>query len=75
VAADAARGRPPIYISHGRSDPVLPIDRCSRRLVPALRAAGHEVRYLEFDGGHGVPPDVARAALEWTRATPPTVEA
>ncbi len=72
VAADAARGRPPILISHGRSDPVLPIDRCSRRLVPALRAAGHEVRYLEFDGGHGVPPDVARAALEWVRATPPT---
>jgi phospholipase/carboxylesterase len=61
-------GRPPVFVSHGRDDPVLPIDRCSRRIVPALRRAGYDVRYVEFDGGHGIPDDVARAALRWTAA-------
>src|SRR3954451_6842604 len=31
---------PPVFFSQGRADPVLPIDRCSRRIAPALRAAG-----------------------------------
>ena len=34
------RGAPRIYISHGTHDTVLPIDRCSRRIVPALQRAG-----------------------------------
>jgi hypothetical protein len=34
---------PAFFISHGRFDRVLPIDRCSRRLVSALRRAGHRV--------------------------------
>jgi hypothetical protein len=42
---------------------VLPIDSCSRRLVPRLRAAGYAVRYREFDGGHGVPPEIASEAV------------
>src|SRR4051794_6528543 len=36
---------PRIFISHGTEDGVLPIDACSRRLVPALRRAGYEVHY------------------------------
>ena len=52
-----------MFVSHGRSDEVLPIDACSRRLVPALRRSGQPVDYLEFDGGHEVPPDIAGAAL------------
>jgi phospholipase/carboxylesterase len=43
----------------------LPIDRCSRRLVPALRQAGYRVHYHEFDGGHEVPPPVVEEALGW----------
>lgn len=58
-------GKPRIFISHGVRDTVLPIDRCSRRLVPALRRAGYDVTYHEFDGGHGVPPEVGRAAVSW----------
>jgi phospholipase/carboxylesterase len=58
-------GAAAFFVSHGRSDPVLPIDRCSRRLVPALRRAGHRVAYHEFDGGHEVPPAVIDAALGW----------
>ena len=56
-------GRPRIFVSHGIADDVLPIDPCSRRLVPRLRAAGYEVRYREFPGGHFVPPDLASEAV------------
>jgi phospholipase/carboxylesterase len=44
---------------------VLPIDACSRRLVPLLRETGYEVAYEEFDGGHTVPPAVADRAFAW----------
>ena len=43
----------------------LPIDRCSRRIVPQLERAGYEVRYREFEGGHVVPPAIARQAARW----------
>ena len=60
-----AVGRPRIYVSHGTADQILPIDACSRSFVPALRNAGYEVRFDEFDGGHTVPPPVADAAMHW----------
>jgi len=59
------RGRPPVFVSHGVDDPVLPIDRCSRRIVPALRGEGHAVTYREFDGGHDIPMDVREEAGRW----------
>lgn len=58
------RGRPRIFIAHGSGDPVLPIDRCSRRMVALLRGAGYDVRYEEFQGGHEIPAEVARKAVE-----------
>jgi predicted esterase len=56
---------PAFFLSHGVADRVLPIDRCSRRLVPALRQAGYRVTYHEFDGGHEVPQEVVAEALGW----------
>ena len=65
-AAPARRvGSPRVFASHGTRDAVLPIDRCSRRIVPTLRRAGYEVTYREFDGGHAVPPKVVREAADW----------
>lgn len=64
------RGRPRVYVSHGVHDGVLPIDRCSRRLVPELRGAGYDVRYCEFDGGHTVPADVVVEAVDWLAGKP-----
>ena len=61
-------GEPRCYVSHGTRDAVLPIDQCSRRLVPVLRRAGYDVRYREFDGPHTVPADVAREAVDWLTA-------
>jgi phospholipase/carboxylesterase len=73
MAPDGAHGRPSVYVSHGREDPVLPIDACSRRLVPALRAAGYDVRYTEFDGGHAVPAEISQEAFAWVEAVAPNV--
>lgn len=69
AAPDRAHGRPRVFVSHGQKDGVLPIGPCSRTLVPRLLQAGYEVRYEEFDGGHLVPPSVARDALGWLADT------
>ncbi len=71
IAQGTQHGAPAIFVSHGVSDAVLPIERCSRRLVPALRAAGYEVRYEEFAGGHVVPPAIAGQAVAWLGGAAP----
>jgi phospholipase/carboxylesterase len=58
-------GKPPVYISHGTVDQVLPIDECSRRIVPQLKREGYRVTYREFEGKHMLPPDVAFEAMRW----------
>lgn len=58
-------GKPRFYVSHGTQDAVLPIERCSRRLVPQLQRAGYDVTYREFDGPHTVPPEIAAEAQTW----------
>lgn len=63
AAPPATVGRPAMFVSHGVADAVLPIAACSRRLVPRLRAAGYQVRYEEFPGGHRVPPELAAEAV------------
>src|SRR4051812_33344013 len=68
MAPPATRQTPRILVTHGDADAVLPVDRCSRRLVPALRRAGYDVRYDEFSGGHVVPPEIADGAVRWLLA-------
>ncbi len=70
LAPPELAGRPRVFVSHGVDDRVLPIDRCSRRLVPVLRADGYDVRYDEFDGGHAVPAGVLASSLDWFGAAP-----
>ena len=65
LAPTGQRGSPRIFVSHGTRDGWLPIDSCSRRIVPRLERTGYEVRYREFDGGHVVPPAIAREAASW----------
>jgi phospholipase/carboxylesterase len=59
------RNAPRFFISHGTEDRVLPIEQTSRRIVPELDGAGYQVRYREFAGGHAVPAEIAREAIEW----------
>jgi phospholipase/carboxylesterase len=65
MAPAQRRGKPPAFVSHGTRDGVLPIERCSRRIVPQLDREGYKVHYREFDGPHTVPYSVAREALDW----------
>ena len=65
LAPAGQTGSPRVFVSHGTRDGWLPIDRCSRRIVPQLEHAGYEVRYREFGGGHVVPPAIAREAATW----------
>jgi len=58
-------GKPRIFISHGTRDTVLPIERCSRLIVPGLRRSGYDVNYREFDGPHIVPEDIKDEAIHW----------
>jgi phospholipase/carboxylesterase len=58
-------GKPSIFISHGTNDHILPIDPCSRRIVPALKRHGYDVNYVEFQGEHEIPPFVSASAVEW----------
>jgi phospholipase/carboxylesterase len=63
------QGNPRLFISHGTRDRVLPVERCSRRIVPQVESAGYELRYREFDGAHTIPQEIAREAFEWFVST------
>ena len=65
MAPAGQEGSPRVFVSHGTRDGWLPIDRCSRVIVPQLERAGYEVRYREFVGGHVVPPEIAHEAAGW----------
>src|SRR4028119_1805851 len=61
-------GKPRLFISHGTRDSVLPIDPCSRKIVPQVRGAGYDVVYREFDGPHTIAPAIVDSALDWFTA-------
>jgi len=63
------QGTPRFFISHGTADPILPIDQCSRVIVPWLRTHRYDVTFREFDGGHEVPADIARESMVWLAET------
>jgi phospholipase/carboxylesterase len=61
-------GKPRIFMSHGTNDRVLPIDQCSRAIVPVLKARGYDVTFREFNGAHEIPPAVQSEGLAWIAA-------
>ena len=60
----AAREGLPIFMSHGRTDNVLPFD-LAERLHADLVAAGLAVTLIPFNGGHEIPEEVVRALGEF----------
>ncbi|MDP3740445.1 MAG: PHB depolymerase family esterase [Hyphomonadaceae bacterium] len=58
-------GKTRVFISHGRKDRVIPPSVPETSIVPALRQAGFEVTFTEFDGGHELPPEIMTQALDW----------
>jgi len=65
VVGGTPQGKPRFFVSHGRADQILPIEQCSRVIVPQLQRRGYDVTFKEFDGGHQVPADIAAEALRW----------
>ena len=57
--------RPSVFISHGRSDRIFPIDRTSRLIVSSLRGRGYDVTLREFDGGHEIKDSITLEAIAW----------
>lgn len=69
LARDAAPNIPSpaglsVFQSHGTTDPVLPVET-GKALGDLLDDAGAIRAWLEFDGGHGIPPGVVDAASAW----------
>ena len=57
-------GRPPILITHGTQDTVIPVQNTSGFIVPWLRQLGYTVDYREFDGPHAIPLSALNALLQ-----------
>jgi phospholipase/carboxylesterase len=57
-----ARASLPIFMSHGKRDPLLPFAH-ALLARDAWRAAGATVDWVEFDDGHTIPPVVVRGVL------------
>jgi phospholipase/carboxylesterase len=53
----SARGRLPVFIHHGRLDPVIGVE-FGRRARDLLERAALEVAYLETEAGHWLPPEI-----------------
>jgi phospholipase/carboxylesterase len=60
TAAMPARRGLPVFISHGRHDPILGF-ASAQRLEQAMRAAGLRVTWAPFEGGHDIPMEVVDA--------------
>lgn len=63
VPARIARGRR-AFVAHGRDDAVLPFEATRSDIVPRLRRAGADIRFVEFAGGHAMPAEIVAAALD-----------
>lgn len=50
----------------GRSDPMVPFSN-AERARDAFEEAGYEIALDEFDGGHTVPEDALRRAVDWLK--------
>ena len=59
------RDRPRVFISHGMEDPILPYERCGKRIAGDLKGRGFDVTFSDFHGGHEIPPDIGRAGMAW----------
>ncbi|MFM7651841.1 MAG: alpha/beta hydrolase [Vulcanococcus sp.] len=57
---------PPVLLSHGRQDPVVPY-AASEELQRGLNQAGARVELLGFNGGHGIDPELLPAVGAFVR--------
>jgi predicted esterase len=65
IRPESVSGRQPVFISHGRSDPILSFAGSGERVVAQLRLAGHRVAFHPFDGGHFMPREIVAEAFRF----------
>ena len=63
----ASRADLPVFVAHGRRDPVMDV-AFARRARDLLQAAGLPVSYHESDAGHHIDPDHLPSARRWVAA-------
>jgi predicted esterase len=68
VVSATPHGHAKFFVSHGTNDQILPIDQCSRVIVPRLRSMGYDVTFREFEGHHEMPPDVLVEAMTFLKS-------
>jgi phospholipase/carboxylesterase len=56
-----------VFQSHGAEDDILPYS-FAKRLHDGLREAGVDARFVAFEGGHGIPPEVLSTLAEFLDA-------
>ncbi len=64
----ASRPELPVFIAHGRRDPIMEVD-FARRARALLEAGGLPVEYHESDAGHHIDPAHVPAAIRWLADT------
>ena len=67
----ASRTDLPVFIAHGRRDPIMEV-RFARQAHSLLQAGGLAVDYHESDAGHHIDPAHLPAAVEWLAAAIPS---
>lgn len=65
----AGRRRLPIFIAHGRGDGVLPF-ATMERFADRLKAAGLDVTWFPYEGGHSIPDEVISAVNRFLAGLP-----
>jgi phospholipase/carboxylesterase len=63
-----ARPELPVFIAHGRRDPIMEVE-FARRARALLEAGGLDVTYYESDAAHHIDPSSVPAAVEWLDGT------
>jgi phospholipase/carboxylesterase len=64
----ASRPALPVFIAHGRRDPVIGVE-FAHRAKALLEAGGLPVSYHESDAGHHIDPAHVPAAVQWLATT------
>ena len=62
---DPIVGQPKVLVTHGTEDRILPIGLSVGGIVPMFEMDGYDIEYIEFDGGHEMPPGIIAQSMEW----------
>ena len=58
-------GKPEFFVTHGTQDQVLSFDNTKNVIVPTLKSDGYSVDFYQFDGGHGITPELLEQSIDW----------